>query len=189
MLTYALLSAIKQQPDILQEGKYLDVSRWFGAAEKMVTDLVKENGARQQPQVISTTNFNIGIVDDEVRAKIILPQEKPLFTSCNFQNADEAIDYDDKNLSKLVDKQLNDISTRSSDKSNIVYTPSIQIEEAWKISGRYEINGNSIKVRVNIRQGKAAPKYRIEVSGTTDKLDELANEIVNQVLKLPEFKK
>ena len=72
LLTYSLLKAIKQQPDILADGKYLDVSRWFNAAEKTVTELTKETGSRQQPQVISNTNFNIGIVDEEVIAKIVL---------------------------------------------------------------------------------------------------------------------
>jgi WD40 repeat protein/uncharacterized caspase-like protein len=183
MLTYALLSTIKQQPDILQDGKYLDISRWFGAAEKMVTDLVKENGARQQPQIVSTTNFNIGIVDDEVRAKIILPQEKPLFTNSNLQNASEDIAYDDKGLSKILDKQLFDVSSRGTN-SSIVYTPSLQTDEAWVLSGRYDIKGNEITVRVNLRQGKAAPAHKFELKGSIEKLEDLANAIVLKATSL-----
>jgi len=70
LLTHALLKAIKQQPDILEDGKFLNVSRWFNAAEKTVSELMRETGGRQDPQVVSTSNINIGIVDDSVRAKI-----------------------------------------------------------------------------------------------------------------------
>lgn len=183
LLTYSLLRAIKQQPDILEQGKYLDVSRWFSAAEKTVTELTKETGARQQPQVISNTNFNIGIVDEEVMAKISLQQEKPLFTNSNLQNADENIAYDDKELSKLLDAILSDISARGSD-GPIVYTPNLKTGDVWVLSGRYEIKGNSIVARINIRQGNAAPKHRFELTGTTDKLNELATAIAEKATSL-----
>ncbi|HRG83965.1 MAG TPA: caspase family protein, partial [Chitinophagaceae bacterium] len=84
LLTYSLLKAIKQQPDILTEGKYLDLGRWFNAAKETVSDLSRESGARQEPQVISNTNFNIGMVDEEVMSRISLPAEKPVFTAGNF---------------------------------------------------------------------------------------------------------
>ena len=73
LLTYSLLKAIKLQPDILSNGKYLDVSRWFDAAKETVSEISKESGARQDPQIVSNTNFNIGVVDEEVIAKIVLP--------------------------------------------------------------------------------------------------------------------
>lgn len=59
-------------------------SRWFNAAEKTVSEISKESGASQEPQIVSNTNFNIGIVDEEVMAKIVLPTEKPLFAVSNF---------------------------------------------------------------------------------------------------------
>ncbi|MBL7720417.1 MAG: caspase family protein, partial [Chitinophagaceae bacterium] len=183
LLTYSLLKAIKQQPDILADGKYLDVSRWFNAAEKTVTELTKETGSRQQPQVISNTNFNIGIVDEEVMAKIVLPQEKPLFTNSNLQNADENIAYDDKELSKLLDAKLSDISARGAD-GPIVYTPNLKTDDVWVLSGRYEVKGNTIIARINIRQGKAAPKHKFELSGTIDKLNELAAAIAEKASTL-----
>lgn len=42
LLTYSLLKAIKQQPDILEDGKYLNIGRWFNAAEKTVSEISKE---------------------------------------------------------------------------------------------------------------------------------------------------
>ncbi|MBC7508854.1 MAG: caspase family protein, partial [Ferruginibacter sp.] len=172
LLTYALLKAIKQQPDILDAGKYLDVSRWFSAAEKTVSEIAKESGARQDPQIVSNTNFNIGLVDDEVMAKIILPTEKPLFAASNFQNSDEAIADDDLELSKQVNLQLNDLSARGIEAA-IVYVTATNSPDAYSLSGRYTVTGNIILVTVNIKQNKTI-KTKFEMSGTKDKLGELA---------------
>jgi uncharacterized caspase-like protein len=172
LLTYALLKAIKQQPDILDDNKYLNVSRWFNAAEKIVSNLSKDNGARQEPQIVSNTNFNIGIVDADVLAKIVLPMEKPLFTACNFQNSDEAISDDDLELSKIINLQLNEMAARGAD-SKIVYVTATNSPDAFTMTGRYEVKGNSLTVKVNVKQNKEI-KYHFELSGTKDKLNELA---------------
>lgn len=178
LLTYSLLKAIKQQPDILEEGKYLNVSRWFNAAEKTVTDLSKENGSRQEPQIVTNTNFNIGIVDEEVMAKIVLPQEKPLFVASNFQNSDENIADDDLEFSKLINLQLNDLATRGTD-SKIMYVTATTAPDAYSLSGRYTIKGDKIILTVNIKQHKII-KSKFEVQGAKDKLNELATEVTNK---------
>lgn len=172
LLTYSLLKAIKQQPDILESGKYLDVSRWFSAAEKTVTAIAKESGSRQDPQIVSNTNFNIGLVDEDVMAKIILPQEKPLFAASNFQNSDEAIADDDLELSKQVNLKLNDISVRGTEAA-IMYVTATNSPDAYSLSGRYTVTGNAITISVNIKQNKII-KTKFELKGTKDKLGELA---------------
>ncbi len=178
LLTYSLLRAIKQQPDILEDGKYLSVSRWFNEAEKTVTDLSKENGARQEPQVVTNANFNIGIVDNEVIAGINLPGEKPLFASSNFQNNDEAISDDDLELAKYINQQLNEIASRGIDGS-ISFVNQTNAPDSWSLAGRYEVKANSISVKVNIKQGKVV-KYRFEVTGNKNNIKELAQKIVEQ---------
>lgn len=172
LLTYSLLKAIKEQPDILQDGKYLDVSRWFNAAEKTVSEMTRDNGARQQPQIVSNTNFNIGLVDEDVIAKIVLPTEKPLFTASIFQNNDEAIGDDDLELSKLTNRELAGISARG-DNSKILYMTATNSPDVYTLTGRYEVKGNNITVKVNLKQNREI-KNRFEISGTKDKLDELA---------------
>ncbi|MGQ0738332.1 MAG: caspase family protein [Bacteroidota bacterium] len=178
LLTYSLLKAIKQQPDILEDGKYLNISRWFSAAEKTVSEITRETGARQEPQIVSTTNFNIGLVDEEVTAKIVLLQEKPLFTASNFQNSDEAIADDDMELSKLINLHLSDMAARGAD-SKIVYVTATNSPDAWSLSGRYSVKENSITVQVNLKQSKVI-KNRFEISGTMDKLKELAAAITDK---------
>ncbi len=178
LLTYSLLKAIKEQPDILEEGKLLNITRWFNAAEQTVSQLSRETGARQEPQIITNTNFNIGLVDEEVMAKIILPQEKPLFTGSNFQNSDEAIAYDDLELSKLVNSRLNAVSSRGSD-NPIVYMTGTNSPEAFTLGGRYDASGNSITVRVNLIRNKKI-EVRFELKGTTAGLEEIAGQIVKK---------
>ena len=172
LLTYSLLKAIKQQPDILEDGKYLDISRWFNAAEKTVTEISKESGARQDPQIVTNTNFNIGIVDQEVMSQIVLPQEKPLFASSNFQNAAEEIAADDLGLNKLIDQQLNELSARGANAA-ITYVAGSASPDAYTLSGRYTVTGNNISIKIFIRQ-KNEVKQKIDLAGTKDNLKELA---------------
>jgi WD40 repeat protein len=176
LLTYALLKTIKQSPDILEQGKYLDVSRWFNASRDVVNELVRQSGARQEPQLISTTNFTVGLVDDEVRNQIHLPQEKPVFSSSNLQNNDEAVAADDLELSKLVDKELQLYTGGTVDP---VFIFQSQTGEAYLISGRYEVQGNQLIVKVNIRKNKEV-KHRFEVSGAADNPKAVAEMIVRK---------
>ncbi|MBI5373406.1 MAG: caspase family protein [Sphingobacteriales bacterium] len=182
LLTYSLLKAIKQQPDILEEGKYLNVGRWFAAAEKNVSELSRENGARQEPQIVSTTNFNIGLVDEQVLAGIVLPQEKPLFAASNFQNSDEAVADDDLELSKQVNLQLTDLAARGGN-SQIVYVTATNVPDAFSLSGRYRVSGNNITVTINLKQNRVV-RQKFELSGTKDKLAELAAGIAARAAEL-----
>lgn len=182
LLTYSLLKAIKQDPTILEDGKFLNVSRWFNAAEKTVTELSKENGARQEPQIVTNTNFNIGLVDEDVIAKIVLPTEKPLFASSNFQNADENIADDDLELSKLINLQLSDIASRGTD-SKLVYVMSTNSPDAYTLSGRYIVTGNKINVIINVKQNKVV-KTKFELNGSLDKLKELSEAIADKAAEM-----
>ena len=176
LLTYSLLKAIKEDPSILEDGKYLNVSRWFNAAEKSVIDLSKENGARQEPQIVTTTNFNIGIVDQEVMANINLPSEKPVFAASVFLNNDETINDDDIELSKIMNMQLANISSRGTD-SKILYITGINSANAYTLTGRYQVKGNLVTVKVNVKQGKVV-KYKFEIQGEKDKLAKFAEDII-----------
>lgn len=183
ILTHSLLKAVRQQPDILDQGKYLDLSRWFQAAERTVTELTRDNGARQQPQIVSNTNFNIGLVDEEVREKIVLPTEKPVFVSSSIQNADEMVAYDDLEMGKWIDASLQELAS-SGLNSQITYLTGMRISNAWTLTGRYEVNRNMLKIKVNMRLGSNAPKYKFELSGNVNDLKELANQVAMKAIVL-----
>ncbi|TMI62770.1 MAG: hypothetical protein E6H07_15295 [Bacteroidetes bacterium] len=175
LLTYSLLKAIKLQPDILENGKYLNLSRWFSAAEKTVSEISSEIvGERQEPQIVANTNFNIGLVDEEVLSKIILPQEKPIITNCNFQNADEDIAADNLGLNKLIDRQLNVLSDNSN--AGFSFVAGSNSTDAYTLSGRYTIKDSIISIRVIVRQ-KNEIVYRYEKESAKDKPAELADKV------------
>lgn len=180
LLTYALLKVIKQQPDILEGGKYLNISRWFNAAEKTVSDLAKENGEKQEPQIVSNTNFNIGIINDSVIAKIILADEKPLFTSSLFMNIDEVADGDDLGLTQMLNIELNRIALNA--QNGITYAATTFSSAAFNLSGRYTENGDSVKVRVSLKQNSET-KYRFEENDLKDQKDKLVIRIAAKALE------
>ena len=177
-LTYSLLKAIKEEPDILEDRKYLNISRWFNAAEKTVGELAKETGARQQPQVVSTTNFNIGVVDEEVRNKIVLPFEKALFTRSDFRNVELRID--NLKLRTLVDKELDEISGNSS-VAPFMYSPEYDGPKIYAINGDYTITGNDINVSVIVLKGGTEIKTKFEIKGSVDQPGVIAKTIVRKV--------
>lgn len=178
LLTYALLRSVKEQSDILDQDKLLNVSRWFTAAEKIVEDMVRETGNRQEPQLVSTSTFNIGIVDKDIIASINLPREKPLFSASNFQNSNDAVADDDIELSKYVNQSLFEIASRESE-SRISYVTVTQSPDAYTLTGRYDIVNNSIKVRVNIRQNRQV-KYHFDLEASAGAIQQLAKDIVQK---------
>ncbi len=180
-LTYSLLKAIKLQPDILQEGKFLDVGRWLDAAGESVSEMAKGDGSKQQPQIVSSTNFTIGVVDEEITGSINLSETKALFTSGIFFNSNEDIADDDLGLRKLADKQLETLS-RAEAGNKIFFLPSTNSTDAWSLTGSYTVKENSITIKVKLKQA-ASVKQQFELNGTKDKLNDLVHSIIDKALE------
>jgi len=170
----------------LDNDQFLNVSRWFNAAEKTVTDLAKENNAPQNPQLVSTTNFNMGIVDDSVKAKILVGEEKPVFGSCNFQNNDETISDDDLQLNKLIGEQLKLVAV--SGDQPIRFNPGNNINGIYILSGRYIVKGDDVTLKINVKQAASLLQH-FEVNGKKDKLTVLAKEVVQEIVNWLKEKK
>ncbi|MEO5947794.1 MAG: caspase family protein, partial [Chitinophagaceae bacterium] len=178
LLTYSLLKVMKQQPEILENGKYLDVSNWLNAAKKMVSSLASETGARQEPQLNTNNNFNIGLIDEEVRNKIILASEKPLFARSNFQNSDTKID--NLKLRSAIDKELISISSRGNE-GFITYSADYEGADTYALTGDYKIAGNNISVAVLLTKGGVEVLHRFEAIGNTNDINELVLSITTIV--------
>lgn len=175
LLTYALLKAIREEPEILEENRFLNITRWFNSAERTVSTIAAQSGHQQEPQLVSTTSFNIGVVDEEVRKAIHLPDAKPVFTASNFQNSDEAADGDDLDISKGVNTELGEIATRG-DKNNFLFMAGTASSDAYTLSGRYDVKGEEITVRVSLKQGRDI-RQRFEIKGSTKDLRAVCREI------------
>ena len=177
LLTYSLLKAIKQQPDILENGKYLDVSNWLNAAKKTVTILAEESGERQEPQLNANNNFNIGLVDEEVRSKIILSTGKPLFSRSNFQN--ETTKTDNLKLRSAIDKQLINRSTGSG--APITYSADYEGDDAYSLTGDYKITENNVTLTVLVTKG-GTEVYRYQINGIATEASTVAASVINKAL-------
>ncbi len=176
LLTYSLLKAIKEESSILYNNRFLDLGKWFNRAKESVEEMSKETGARQEPQIVSNTNFIIGLVDDEVLSKIKLPEAKPVFDASNFQNANPLVADDDLELSKLLNKQLSEISLRNVN-NKIIYAHATAAADAFTLTGRYTITDSQIIVKINLKQNKKVLQ-QYEVSGSKDVLEKLGEEII-----------
>ncbi len=186
-LTYSLLKAIKQQPDILEDGKNLNISRWFNAAGKSVSAIAKEESNDQKTQIFSVIDFNIGEVDSSVISGIRIEGEKPMFTSSNFQNADSAVYGDDLGLTKSVNEALQEISAKGKE-SKIVFAMSSPAGDTYSLSGSYKLKDNELKIEIRIKKGKDK-LCEFEEKGATTNLKELAGNIIKKAVACVESKK
>ena len=173
-LAYSLLKAIKQQPDILEDGKKLNISRWFNAAGKLVSAIAEEENNAQKTHIFTVVDFDIGVVEPSLIKNIRLKQTKPLFISSNFQNADKL--DDDSGFSNSVNIALKEIY--EGPESKIKYEDASAYADAYKISGRYTLKGNNAEVKFIIKKGNDTIKrVDIPVKGTKDKLPALAKNV------------
>ena len=124
-------------------------------------------------------SFDIGMVDDSLLAQINLGDKKQFFTRSNFQN--EETFNDDLNLSLLVDRMLKEISGRGDSADNILFTDA-NLQDAYKISGRYTVTDQELIVRVLVFKGSTTtPTLKLNLKAEKAKIDSLSKEIVEKV--------
>ena len=188
-LTYCLLKAIKQQPDILEDGKNLNISRWFNAAGRSVSAIAKEENNDQKTQIFSVIDFNIGEVDSSVISNIRLQGEKPMFTSSSFQNADTAASGDDLGLTKSVNEALREISIKGKE-SKIVFAMSSPAGDAYSMEGSYKLKDNELNIKIRIKKGKdEICKFEEKGIADKEKMKMLADKIITRAMECVDAKK
>jgi hypothetical protein len=131
--------------------------------------------------MMSTSNFNIGSVDEQVIESIKLQQSLPVIVSSNFQNNDESIAFDDLELSKYLNEQLQDLAGGSH--SSFLYIHSTADPAAWHLSGRYTVKDSAIVAKINVRQNKVL-KEHLELTGSVLRLKDFSKLIVEQIQRL-----
>lgn len=178
LLTYALLKSIKEDRSILTDNRFLNVGRWFDAASNMVSELSAAEKLRQQPQIASTTNFDIGMVDDAVTRTILLPTELPLFTKSAFRN--ESTGIDDIRLGSLIDREL---MAQSADvvHSSLRYDAAYEGLDAWSLFGSYTLVRNNLTIHVLLTKGGTDIVHRFDFNTGSDATADLAKKIIASI--------
>jgi len=179
-LTYSLLKGIKENPAILEDGKYLNISRWFNEAAEMVSEMSEKDQSRQEPQVVSTSQFNIGLVDQELIQKIQLLSPKPLFVPGNIVNRDEAVADDNLGIRKMIDAGLQQLSGEQGGKK-IIFSPLSASLDAYSLNGSYQIRDKEINLKIRFKKGDLN-LTSFDLKGQTDQLPALVKQIIQQAM-------
>jgi len=180
LLTYSLLLGMTG-PGL--KGTELDVLTWFGYAVDEVPELARGIGGVQKPQLSSPregASFPLGRLEPEDRAKVPLPKARPLVLRATFQEQES---FDDVlGLAGRVDELLR-VASAKGDGVAPVFVDAREGEGAYRLAGRYRIEGNAVEVTVNVFRGSERVG-RTLARGTRDQPAALAQGMVAEVSKL-----
>lgn len=134
LLTYALLQAMKGAR--LRESKYVDISQLLEYARDEVPKMAMGIGGIQQPQLLypKAGSFDIGMLDEEAKARIPLASIKPVFIRTTV--LDEERKRDVLRIGAGLNEKLNLLATRGAE-SPIVFVDAEDFPDACSISGTY----------------------------------------------------
>ncbi len=176
LLTYSLLYTMKNNPEILDEGKYLNVQKWFLESEEYLQNLVRKMGYQQDAQPYGTANIRIGEVNEEVKNSITLAKEKPVLFCANVLNGSTFTD--DLQLKSKVNSQLDEV-TRRGNESGFIYSR-VESPNANLINIIYQTDGDKVTCQLKLIKGEQQ-LHQKTISGSKAELDKLVNDIIKEV--------
>jgi WD40 repeat protein/uncharacterized caspase-like protein len=178
LLTYSLLAGVKLGNG-LKNNRFIDVTKWFNFASDYVKLQAKEIGARQDPEILGTASFDVGLVDKELTDNIQLPLKKKIFRRSKFIQSEELLN-DDLDISYLVDQELNNVS-EAGKLSPLVFVADNLFRDAYTIRGRYSVTDNKVLCRVSLFKGQGERVFQFDLTGITDKKEAMAAMLVDRV--------
>jgi WD40 repeat protein len=177
LLTYSLLSVLKSNPEVLDDGKYLNVQKWFLESERTLKKLIESQGLKQDAKPFGTANIRIGIVDEDVTGRISLAKEKPMIICDNVLNNKSF--SDELQLKRLINSELSVLSERGSE--NALLFVKQDAPNANKINVSYEIQGDQVVCQIRLIKG-IETRHCAMVSGPQSDLSRLVKQIIDEVL-------
>ena len=181
MLTYSLLNTIKLNQAIFNKRNFLDVSKWFTASNELLTELVKQNKVRQDPQMVSSNTFNVGVVDEEVRNQIQLPEGKPLFGRSEFRNTELRID--NLKLRDVVYDAFNAVIT-SAATTSILFNETYEGVGVTSLSCDYTVSNGKVTVSVLLIKDGKTKIAEFTAEGVDTDLKKLGADIVEKATEM-----
>ena len=140
-------------------------------------------GGVQKPQLSSPregASFPVGRLEPQDRGRIPLPKARPLVLRTTFQ--EQELFDDVLGLARRVDELLRESAARG-EAAAPVFVEASEGEGAYRLAGRYRIEGNAVEVSVNVFRGSERVG-RFTVRGLTADPDSLAKSIVGEADKL-----
>lgn len=167
LMTYALLNAMLNNKNTVDEQNILQIEKWFMATEEEVENLNREQSAERFVPI----NFSLGIIDDEVRNSIVLKEIPTVYVAnvLNMNNGDDNFGIKEK-LSATFTKM-----SRGAEKSILVKDS----PNASKVNVLYEEKDKDILARISIKTQNDVQKF--ELSGKRADLDIFIQEIAESI--------
>jgi len=181
LLTYALLQGMRgvaARKDT--EGQeVIDVMKLFQYARDEVPRLASSINGIQTPMLgfpSQGASFDIGILDDEVKAKIPIGNEKPIIIRSNFLN--ELTFEDDLQLVQGLEKAFRKESSKGAN-AQMIYVDVNDYPGAYALRGLYRVDENQkIKIKLRLFRGKESKVLEI---APVDSAKELVGEMLWEV--------
>ncbi len=175
LLTYCLLKTLKNNPDILDDREFVNVTKWFLESERELQKVMESLGKTQDAQPFGTSNLRIGIVNDSIRSVIHIAADKPLLFCQGAENSETF--GDDLRLQERLNRAL-EVRARGDD-SKIGYV-SRQTSVAHSIKVKYSVKKGKVKCKVILLKDNM-PYYQGDITGMDGEMDALAVQIVHMV--------
>ena len=168
LLTYSL---VRNMPVVAaQNNQFVDIGQLFAQVREDVPRLAEQIGEIQEPELIGSSSFDIGIINESVSIPKV--EAKPVFTRSFFELEEEP--FDQLELSKAIGRQLDRYS--SGKNPSIVYLNLLSFPHSYRLRGRYEVNEKGVSVRAWLYKGQErATQFSVE--GSTGQIDQLAEAI------------
>ena len=180
LLTYSILQFVKTLGN--QGDHPVDVMNLFQYACDKVPELARGIGGVQKPMPaapLGGASFDIGIVNQNVN--ILLAEKKKVFIRSVFQDDDLG---DVLNLTQETENYFQEIMARG-DQAKLLYLDIGAYENGYSIRGRYRIEGETVKLSVNLfRNNKALSPSPLEVIGKKNAVQELIKATMSKISPL-----
>ncbi|GAB5551796.1 MAG: hypothetical protein Sapg2KO_13870 [Saprospiraceae bacterium] len=154
LLTYALLQGMLGFASRkTAEGEYIDVMKLFQFARDEVPRLAASVKGVQTPMLGFPTrgaSFDLGLLDDQAKAKIPISNRKPVFIRSIFFN-EETFD-DDQNLVSALQTALQKETAAGKD-ADLIYFDVNSYPKAYAVRGLYTVNDGKVALRAKLLYG------------------------------------
>jgi uncharacterized caspase-like protein len=171
LLTYALLDAIVNHPEVLDQDQLLRIEKWLMVAQESVGKLNPDQSAER----FTPLDFPIGSVDQAVRSSISLHQ-KPLVIVKNVLN--RVSDDDDLAIEGLLLEKLNKAASRGQQLT--VQADNLVPEHAYLLTLTYTHEKGEMNVRLTLKQ-QGKPVFQREEKGLTLEKERIIDRLLEEM--------
>jgi WD40 repeat protein len=145
LMTYSLLHTLKNDPTVLDDGAFLNLSKWFLQSEEYLKNMVKRYGLDQQAQPFGTANVRIAQIDEDVKESIQLVGEKLMVVCGNVLNKNGF--KDNLNIRDQLEERL--LSNNQRGESSVIFSTQ-KVYGALEIEVIYEADKDNYVKEVTL---------------------------------------